>query len=98
MTSNRIFFAATMEAFKIRICEQLADNSVRGMLWSKLTKADRRRGQELVKLLAPSPSTLASAGACAWKSANTPKSSDVAKALDDFVAAMERRHGKEIWR
>ena len=43
-SNNRIFFAAMTAGFNIRICEQLADDSLRCILWNKLTKTDRRLG------------------------------------------------------
>ena len=97
MRRNRILFAAMTSGFNIRICEQLADGSLRAMLWSKLTAAERRRGEQFVKQLAPAPESSATGGACAWKSPNVPKTEEVAKALEEFVAAMERHHGVEIW-
>jgi hypothetical protein len=97
MGRDRNFFAAMTSAFNIRICEELADGSLRAVLWSKLTKAERQRGKQFVNQLAPDTATLASAGACAWKSANDPKTEEVAKALEEFVAAMERHHGAKIW-
>ena len=36
-------------------------------------------------------------GRLAWKSANRPKTVEGAKALEEFVTAIERRHGAEIW-
>jgi hypothetical protein len=94
--SNRIFFAAMTAGFNIRICERMADRSVRAMLWSKLTKAERRRGQRFIQQLAPDSKTLACAGPCAWTKSNGPKTEGDAKALAEFVAAMELRHGAQI--
>jgi hypothetical protein len=72
-SSNRIVFAAMTGGFNIRICERLADGSRRCMLWSKLTVAERRRGKRFIEQLAPDSETLASAGPCAWKKPNGPK-------------------------
>lgn len=96
-SSNRIFFAAMTAGFNIRICEQLADESLRCILWNKLTKTDRRLGQRFIQQLAPDSKTLACAGSCAWKEPNRPKTKEDAKALAEFVAAMELRHGEQIW-
>jgi hypothetical protein len=96
MRGKRNLFAATTSGLNIRICEKLADGSLRAMLWSKLTKAERQRGKELVKQLAPDSDTLACVGACAWSSPNGPKTEEVAKALEEFVVAMEHRHGPAI--
>jgi hypothetical protein len=93
MKHKRFLFAAAAGGLDIRICEQLADASLRMMLWSKLTAAERRRGEQFVKRLAPT-----GAGACEWTSANGPKTEEDAKALEEFVAAMERHHGAGIWR
>jgi hypothetical protein len=97
MGRHRNLFAAMTSGFNICICEKLADGSLRAMLWSKLTNAERQRRKEFVKQLAPDSETLASAGACPWKSPNGPKTEGIAKALEEFVAAIERRHGAEIW-
>jgi hypothetical protein len=94
---NRNLFAATTSGLNIRICEMLADGLFRVMLWSKLTKAERRRGKEFVKQLAPDSEMLVCVGACAWSKPNGAKTAEVAKALEEFIAAMERRHGAEIW-
>jgi hypothetical protein len=96
MRRNRILFAAMTGGLNIRICERLADGSLRAMMWSKLTAAERRRGKQFVKQFAPDPETLACDGACAWKSPNGPKTEEEAKALEEFVAAMERHHGAKI--
>jgi hypothetical protein len=94
---KRDLFAAATSGFSIRICELRPDGSLRALLWSKLTSAERKRGEEFVKLLAPDPKTLACDGACAWSSPNRPKSAEVATALGEFVTAIEHRHGAEVW-
>ena len=90
---NRDLFAAVTSGFTPRICEGLMDGSVRVLLWNKLTNAERKCGKEFVQMLAPDPK----GGFCAWKSPNRPKTVEVAKALEEFVAAAERRHGGEVW-
>jgi hypothetical protein len=90
---NRDLFAAVTSGFAPRICEGRTDGSVSVLLWSRLSPAERKRGKEFVQMLAPD----AKGGFCAWKSPNRPKSVEEAKALEEFVAAVERRHGAEIW-
>jgi hypothetical protein len=97
MKRKRIFFAAATSGLNIRICEQLADGSLRAMLWSKLTRAERQRGGQFIERLRPDAKTLAASGGCAWRSQNFPKTEEDSKALDEFVATMERQHGAEIW-
>lgn len=89
----RKFFAAQTSGFHIRILELVKQEDVRVLWWSKLTRAERRRGDEFVKLLAPPRA----GGPCAWKSTNFPKTEDVAKALNEYVLALESRHGAAIW-
>jgi hypothetical protein len=64
---SRDLFAASTSGLHIRICERLPDDSRRAMMWGKLTRAERRRGEELVRLSAPDPHALACDGTCAWK-------------------------------
>jgi hypothetical protein len=90
---NRDFFVAMTAGCSIRICEKLPDGSLRAMLWRKLTKAEPRQGEEFVELLAPDPG----GGFCAWNSPNRPKTAEVGEALTEFVAAVEHRHGADIW-
>lgn len=91
--ARRNLFVAETGFINIRICEALPDDSFRVLLWGKITKAERHRGDEFVKLLGPDAETLACAGACAWRSPNLPKTAEVATALEDFVDGLERRHG-----
>jgi hypothetical protein len=104
-TMPRIFFVAEATTWNTCICEMLAGDShgpikYRYIPWSKLTRAEWRRGKELVKQLvtpiAPLPDGSYPMTAC--PTAYRPKNEDVAKALEEFVATVERRHGAEIWR
>jgi hypothetical protein len=88
---KRIFFAAEATTWNTCICEGLAGNSYRYIPWSKLTKAEWRRGKELVKLLITPDGS-------GCPKPFFPKTEEMAKALEEFVAAVERRHGAEIWR
>jgi hypothetical protein len=106
MPQKRIFFVAEAgRAWNTCICEMLAGDShgpikYRYIPWSKLTRAEWRRGKELVKQLvtpvAPLPDGSYPMTAC--PTAYRPKNEDVAKALEEFVIAVERSHGAEIWR
>jgi hypothetical protein len=78
--------------FITRICEALPDGSLRCLLWSNLTRAERRRGQEFVRLLTKDAKTF-----CDLKSPNEPKTREVTTALEEYVIDMERRHGVNIW-
>jgi hypothetical protein len=90
-TSRRRLFAALTDGFNVRICEALPDGSLRALLWSKVTRTERQRGQGLVELLT------AGKDFCALRSPNEPKTAEVATELQEFVAGLERRHGVRIW-
>ncbi|HKD64574.1 MAG TPA: hypothetical protein VKB40_11110 [Candidatus Acidoferrales bacterium] len=87
--SPRDLFAAITRGWSPNIVEELTDGSVRLYLWSAMTTAERKRGKELVELLAPDPKL----GFCAWKYPNRPKTPEVAKALQELVEGIERRCG-----
>lgn len=92
--AKRIFVAMATFAFNVHICEIAKDGSLRALRWGKLTRAERRRYKELVDLLGPDG---CESGLCAYRSPNPPKTAEQAKALAEFVASVERRHGANGW-
>jgi len=88
---ERKFFAAMTDGLNVRIVEQ-GERRLRALSWSELTRAERREGQKIVNLL-----TAPCQSACELNYANRPKDADTAKAVADFIAALECRHGEGVW-
>ncbi len=90
--SERDLFAAVVRFGPPNICELMEDGSVCVFEWSGMTRAERRVGKELVRLLAPAPDPeTGCASFCAWKSPNRPRTPEVSEMLERFVNAVERR-------
>lgn len=97
---KRVFFAAETTPWNTCICERLErneDGTSKGqwLPWTPLTKPEWRRGKALIKQLVK-PAEPGAMTMC--RTAMHPDTHELEMDVKDFVAEVEREHGKKIWR